>query len=385
MHDAVASTEPQDSDALTPSSRAEVAATDPVTSAVPTPQEPLWSTHTLLWAIFLLALMAVVFVSRTLLFPIVMAVFLALLLMPAVAGLRRLRIIEPIGAAIVIALTLGAVGGLFVYLQEPAAKWIGEGPQKLRGLENKVRELIRPVTAVTGATERVAEIASGGDEKKAKEVVVERPSLSPMLGTAQALVAGVGSTLVLLYFLLASGDLFLRKLIRVVPGLRDKIRAVEIARGVQQHIGRYFVATVLISIAHGVVTTIAMYFVGLPTPALFGAVAGVLNFLPYVGPLITLIFILIASVVAFDTLWQIALPGLIYVVIASLDGEIAQPFAYGATVRVNTVVLFVWVLLWAWLWGIAGLLVAVPILVALRICAEHIPALATWAEFLSPD
>jgi predicted PurR-regulated permease PerM len=345
------------------------------------------SLRTINLVLLILAVLACAYVARTLLFPIILAVVLALLLRPAVIALQRLKIGESIGAALVLALVVAAFGALATHLYEPAARWAEMGPAEIRRLEKKLRDVSRPVQAVRGATDKVAELANATAPAASKKpaVVVERPSFTEAFGTAQWAVGSALVTLMLLYFLLASGDLFLRKLIRVIPGLRDRILAVEISRSVQAEIGRYFAATTLINIGLGVATTLVMMALGVPSPALIGTAAGLLNFLPYVGAAITLLGIFVVSALSLDGATQIVLPALAFLALTTIEGQLVQPIFLGRRLALNPVAVFIWVLLWAWLWGVPGLLVAVPMLVALRICAEKIPSLNPLAELLSRD
>lgn len=345
------------------------------------------SLRTINLALLLLAALACAYVARTLLFPIIMAVVLALLLRPAVIGLQRLRIGESIGAAVVLAILVTTLGGLATYLYEPAARWAEMGPAEVRRLEKKLRDVSAPVQAVRGATDKVAELASAAAPATSKKaaVVVERPSFTDLFVTAQWAVWTVLATLMLLYFLLASGDLFLRKLIRVIPGLRDRILAVEISRSVQAEIGRYFAATTLINIGLGIATTLAMMALGMPSPALIGTAAALLNFVPYLGAAVTAVGVFVVAAVNFDGATQTLLPVVTFLALTTIEGQLVQPIVHGRRLALNPVVVFIWVLLWGWLWGVPGLLVAVPMLVALRICAERIPALSPLAEMLSRD
>jgi predicted PurR-regulated permease PerM len=345
------------------------------------------SLRTINLALLILAVLACAYVARTLLFPIILAVVLALLLRPAVIALQHLKIGESIGAALVLALVVAAFGALATHLYEPAVRWAEMGPAEIRRLERKLRDVSRPVQAVRGATDKVAELANATAPAASKKpaVVVERPSFTEVFVTAQWAVGSALVTLMLLYFLLASGDLFLRKLIRVLPGLRDRILAVEISRSVQAEIGRYFAATTLLNIGLGVATTLAMMALGVPSPALIGTAAGLLNFLPYVGAAITLLGIFVVSALSLDGATQIVLPALAFLALTTIEGQLVQPIVLGRRLALNPVAVFIWVLLWAWLWGVPGLLVAVPMLVALRICAEKIPSLNPLAELLSRD
>jgi predicted PurR-regulated permease PerM len=338
----------------------------------------------------MLALIAVVVTgaglhfARGLLIPIVVAVMLSLLFRPLVQILgRRLRLPEAIGAVIVVALALAGSGVLASYLYEPAAQLMRMGPGEVRQLERKLRELARPVQAIRGATDKVTKLAEAADPpEKRREVVMESGGSLKWVGVAQSAAASVVSCVILLYFLLASGDVFLRKLIRVIPGLRDRILAVEITRDIQAEIGRYFAATTLINIGLGVCTGLVMMALGMPSPGLIGAFAAVLNFVPYVGSLVALVGILLAAAVTFDTVWQIAIPPLAFLALSAIEGQFVQPLILGRSLALNPVVLFVWMMLWGWLWGIAGFLVAVPMLVALRICADRFESMSLLAEFI---
>lgn len=334
--------------------------------------------------IALVTLGAALYVARALLIPIVVAILLSLLLRPLVLLLaRHARIIEPVGSAIVLALALTGVGILGLYLYEPAAKLVQMGPGEVRQLERKLRNLARPVQAIRGATDKVTQLAEAADPpSKPREVVMQSNGSFQWVAATQVALGSIVSCVILLYFLLASGDVFLRKLIRVIPGLRDRILAVEITRTIQGEIGRFFVATTLINIGLGVCTAFAMAALGMPSPALIGTAAAVLNYVPYVGALVTLMGILLAAAVTFDSAWLIALPPLAFLALSTVEGQIVQPMVLGRSLALNPVVLFVWMMLWGWLWGIAGFLVAVPMLVALRICTDRIESLSTIGEFI---
>jgi predicted PurR-regulated permease PerM len=240
---------------------------------------------------------------------------------------------------------------------------------------------------VRNATDKVAEFANATTPAAVAKpaVAVERPSFDQAFGTVQRAVGTVLVTLMLLYFLLASGDLFLRKLIRVIPGLRDRIIAVEISRSIQTDIGRYFAATTLINIGLGILTTLVMMALSMPSPALIGTAAAILNFLPYVGAAVTLLGVFVVGALSFDGATQVITPVLAFLTLATIEGQLVQPIVLGRRLALNPVAVFIWVLLWGWLWGVPGLLVAVPMLVALRICAEKIPRLQPLAELLSRD
>ncbi len=167
--------------------------------------------------------------------------------------------------------------------------------------------------------------------------------------------------LVLLYFLMASGDLFLRKVVRAFPSLRDKIRAVEIGRTIEREIGRYFLTYSLINLCVGGIVAAAMHFLGMPNALLWGLMVAVLNFVPYLGPVISLTVISVVALLTFDDLQHAIWPPLTYLVIEAIQGNVVQTLAFGRSLSLNPVAIFVAILFWGWLWGAPGILLAVPI------------------------
>ena len=344
------------------------------------------SGHTALSGLLLLAILYTFYFARAMLLPVVLAVLFSILLSPAVRALRRARIPQPLGALIVMVIVLASLGAVVDRLIEPASSWLAKAPQSLGQIERKTRSLKNFVGEVRRITDRISTLTRGSVDARVQEVVVEKGSWSGvLLGQTQYLLVGSFSTLILLYFLLASGDEFLRKLVRVLPSLRDKVRAVEVTREIQSEIGRYFATVGCINLALGAVTILAMWFLGMPNPLLWGVLVAILNFIPYVGPTLSLITLSLAALLSFDTLGQALLVPLVFVCLTLLEGQFLQPIVVGRRLALNPVVIFISFLLWGWLWGIAGMLIAVPLLVTLKICCDHLEPLAPIAEFLGRE
>src|SRR5882724_3638027 len=236
------------------------------------------------WAlvgIFVLAILYSFHFARALLLPIALAVLFSLLLSPVVGWLRKFHLPEAVGAGIVIAVLLGGIGAAFYTLAEPASQWLDKAPASLRMVEAKLRRLKQPVADVQRAAQRLEAIARLTGPGNTREVVVQAPGPSALMaGQTPYLLAGFISTVVLLYFLLASGDLFLRKTIRLIPTLRNKIQAVEVGREIQRELGRYFFAVSVVNACLGIATAGAMQLLGMPNPLLWGAMAMLLNYIP---------------------------------------------------------------------------------------------------------
>jgi predicted PurR-regulated permease PerM len=216
-------------------------------------------------------------------------------------------------------------------------------------------------------------------------VKVDNGSPLAWIKTMHSVLFTTLTTILLVYFLLASGDLFLRKLVQATPRLRDKIRTVEVAHNLQREISTYFGTITLINTGLGLVTGMAMWLLGMPTPLVFGVMVALLNFLPYLGPALASIILAAVAIVTFDTPQAMILPPVVYLVLHAIEGQLVVPFVLGRRMAVNPVILFLWVLIFTWVWGAPGTVIAVPMLVAVRISAERIALLGPLANLLARD
>ena len=332
--------------------------------------------------LFVLSILYTVYFARAILLPIVIAVLLDFLLSPVIRGLKRLRIREPVGAGLVILVLLGTLGGGVYRLAEPAQAWMARAPESLERLQARLRELRQPVEQVTRTAEQVeaaTEVSKGGPP----EVVVRGPRLTDRLfGRTQLFVAGALETLVLLYFLLAVGDLFLQKLIRVLPQFKDKKMAVAIARETEASISTYLFTVTLVNLALGAVVTLVMLAVGMPNPMLWGALAALAEFIPYLGSTTLLLTLALAGLVTFPSVSHALLVPGSYLAVNIVQSNFITPVILGRRLTLNPVAILVGLIFWWWIWGVAGAFIAVPLLATLKIFCDHIESLAPIGEFL---
>ena len=338
--------------------------------------------HVALIGLFVLAAFYTLHLARDLFLPIVLAILLDFLLSPVVRALRKIGLAEPIGAAIVMLGLLSVfVVGAYRF-SGPAAEYIALAPESIETAQRKLQSMRGSVEQVTEAAEQVERAASGGEEPT-QQVEIKGPSLTKQLfGGTASLLSAATVVIFLTYFLLAVGDLFLQKLVGVLPQFGDKKVAVTIARETEAQISLYLFTTTLINIGVGIVTGIAMYLLGMPNAALWGVVAAVLNFVPYVGAVANTVLLALAAFVAFeDTGRALLVPGT-FLALNLLESNLVTPIIYGNRMKLNTVALFIGLVFWWYIWGIPGALLAVPMVATLKIACDHIESLSPIGEFL---
>lgn len=341
---------------------------------------PLTSLAT--WGLFVLAVFYTLHVARAFFMPVVLAILLDFLLKPLVRGLQRMRLPPALGAAVVL-ISLLAVAAYGVHgLSTPAATWLERAPKSLAQAEKKIRELRKPMERVSDTAERLAQMATA--DGAAEEVQLRTDDLRQRMlrGARDFLVQSV-AVVILLYFLMASGDLFLRKLVHVLPSYGDKKRAVEIARETEHHISTYLLTITLINTGLGVAVGFAVAAAGVPNAILWGVLVALANFIPYLGATVGIGVLAIVSLLTFDSPWQALIPPGLYLTIAVIEGNFITPVLLGRRFTLNPVIVFVWLAFWGFLWGVPGMLVAVPLLAILKIACDHVEPLLPLGEFLA--
>jgi predicted PurR-regulated permease PerM len=334
-------------------------------------------------ALFILALFYTLYLARDFFLPIILAILLHFLLRPAVRALKKGRVPEEIGAAIVIILLLSGFGFGFYELSGPASAWIGQVPPTLKKIEGEIRQWRGPVQEVKKAADQVERITGIEKDSNAPEVQLrQRDLIDTLFEGTRAFITTLVVMILLLYFLLASGDLFLEKAVRVLPTLTDKKRAVGIANNMEEHISRYLLSVAAINSGLGVAEAIAMFLLGMPNAVLWGVMAAVFNFVPYLGALTGSIVVGMVGYLHSGRLgWGLIVAG-VYWGITAIEGGFITPMLLARSLTLNPVVLLLGVIFWGWLWGIPGTLLAVPLMSSIKIFCDHIEPLAPIGEFL---
>lgn len=335
----------------------------------------------LLLGIFVLLSLYTLYLARDVLVPIFIAFILDLVLQPAMRVFTRFHLPRPIAALLVIFVVFGILGGISLSVSTPATEWMAKMPESLTRLEQRLYVLKEPLELLQNATKRVEDLAQG--PQKDMTVSVQGPGLSKMLLLdTQSFLAELGVTIVLLYFLLSTGDLFLRRLVEVLPTLSNKKRLVDITQEIARNIAGYLLTITAMNAAVGILTGLAAYLYGLDAPILWGVVAFLLDYLPIFGPLLGCGMLFLVGLVTFDTIWQALLPASTYLVIHVIEGETITPMMLARRFILNPVLVIISIVFWYWMWGVPGAFLAVPMLATVKIICDRVRPLAAFGHFL---
>jgi predicted PurR-regulated permease PerM len=349
---------------------------------MPLPQDLL---SLMVMGIFLLLGLFALYLTAEVVLPIIFAIILYLVLQPAMRWTAKLRVPKVIAGLFILFVFFGGVGALGFTLAGPAADWVAKAPDSLRLIEARLFVFKQPIADLQSVSKQVEKIAEG-PATDSTSVTVTGPGVSSFLfsGTRFMLV-GLGTTVVLLFFLLVSGDLFLRRLVEILPTFSNKKQAVEISREIESNISSYLATISLMNLGVGVLTGIAAYFCGLSDPILWGAVAFLLNFVPILGPLCGVVVLFLAGLLTFDVVWEAVLPAGIYLVIHIVEGQTITPMLLARRFILNPVLVIISLIFWYWMWGIAGALLAVPLLATIKIICDRIRPLMALGHFLGAE
>jgi predicted PurR-regulated permease PerM len=353
----------------------------PPTEIIPSPVTKMTPVQVILLA---LGTIAFLYFARPVILPIFLACVAGMTLKPLIRWLSYCHIPPALSAAVVLTLLVSGVAIGFFQLGRPALTWMNEAPLHMTELRHRVQKLFPRVARFSQAATAVNNLGAGEGQKKATVVEVNSNRVpAGFINWTGTFLAGAGETLVLLYLLLASGDLFLQKLVRVMPTLRDKKSAVGISHEIQQNISNYLFSISLINIGLGIIVSVGLYFLGVPNAAMWGLLVALLNFVPYFGPVVGITLMAAVGLLTFDNLWQAVLPPAWYLLLHLLEANLITPVLLGRRFTLNPVVIFVSLIFWTWLWGVPGALLSVPILVSVKVVCDRLPAMSSVSELLS--
>ena len=342
-----------------------------------------------LWILTLCIAVAALRIGRELLVPIVLALLITLVLSGIVESLRRRGIPRGLSAVVLLVLMGAALGGMVHAVWPPAQQWIESAPRVLRTIDHKTRPAQSVVRRIDAIARRASALVGSVDPPAAGAAVIAPPpattvsAMNVVQGTSGVVAAFLmGGALTLL--LLAAGPQTLARMTAPVAGDGRAIHVLRVIEAIRLEVGRYYGTLAVINLLFGATTALVMWLLGMPNPMLWGALAGVLNFIPYLGCASTLAILTIVAFVSFDHISQTVLVAASFLVLAAVEGHLVEPIFLGRRLDLNPIVVLVALWVGAWVWGIAGVVVALPILVATKVAAAHSHNGGAVVRFLSP-
>ena len=333
--------------------------------------------------IFAILLVGAFYFARTFFLPLMLALLVTLTFSPMVRYLRRQGIPSVVSAVLLVLALLAFLGSAALKLSDQVSQLITDSPAIAQRIEERFAPLREPLRRVMNASAQLEELSNAGSPPTEK-VVVAQPGLAAWAAnTMGGLSTTLGATLVLVLFLLSSGDLFLHKLVRILPTFSDKKRSVRLVHDVEFEVSRYLLTITAINLCFGAAVAVAMAVLGMPNPLLWAAVATALNFIPYVGAAIGVGATFVAALVTYGSIGPAFLPPAAYLLFHTFESAFITPLILGRRLELNVVVIFISLAFWSWIWGIVGALIAVPILVVIKVFCDNFPGLAPFGEFLS--
>jgi predicted PurR-regulated permease PerM len=316
--------------------------------------------------------------------PVALALLLALVLSGPVEGLYGWRVPRGVSAAVLMIAILGGFAALVNFVSVPAQQWFAAAPHTLRVIERK----IRPVEQIIGRIDELRNTAGNiGSAAHAAPQPVAAPepsgSVSLLDATRGAVLSSV-TVIILTLFLLAGGPPMLARMTSAFASDLNSAHIIDVIEKVRREVGRFYMTTALINVGLGFATAFAMMWCGMPNPFLWGTLAGLLNFIPYVGSTSTLIVLTVVAIVSFDGLGRVLAVAASYLALATIEGQFVQPLLVGRRLRLNPMLVFLALWFGGLFWGVAGIILATPALVALKVVAENASGGRPLLNFLGP-
>jgi predicted PurR-regulated permease PerM len=336
-----------------------------------------------LTGLFILAIFYTVYFLRAVLLPIVLAWLLSYLLRPIVRTLSRIKIPPLLGAALILLALLSIVTLGVSALAVPASGWLAKAPSGLQELQHKLMPMKRSIAQMAKAGGEIEKLATPNSSSTAAVEVQRHPITETLYVHTPEFISSMILLVILLFFLLAYDGVFIGKLIKLLPSFSDKKRAVSIAQDIESQVSRYLFTVTIINCCLGIAVGTTVGLLGLPNPVMWGVMVAILNFVPYLGALTGIICMTIGAILSFDSLGYALIFPAVYLGFGALEGNFITPWVMGRSLTLNPVLILLSLVFWGWMWGIAGVIIAVPILAAFKIFCAHIKPMEPLAEFLS--
>jgi len=357
----------------------EVVQSAEVPEGMPLPSDPK---VVFLGGLFVLALLATAYVASEIVLPLVFAIVLNLLLQPAMRILERLRVPRILAALLLILALFGTIVGLGTAISGPAGTWAAKLPEGIPRLQERLSFMREPIDTLQRFLQQVENFGGTGPSPNAAASARGPTLLTRLFTETRNFASGFFTTVLFLFFLLVSGDVFLHRLVEILPRFSGKRQVVEISQQIESDISVYLVTITVMNAAVGIAMALAMWLTGVGDPILWGTVAFLLNYVPILGTALGVLIFLLAGLLTIDTVWQALLPAGLYLGLHVIEGQTLTPMLLARRFTLNPVLVIISLVFWFWMWGIPGAILSVPMLAIAKIICDRVRPLAAFGHFL---
>jgi predicted PurR-regulated permease PerM len=341
----------------------------------------------MLGALVGLLLLSLLALAAGVVVPILVAILVSLMLAPPVRLLVACRIPRALASLLIVSLAVATLAVVVVLLARPALDWVAHAPKAIEQFAHQLHELWRPIADASKATEKITHITQGPASAEVQPVrVVDSTApdaLVRVLSAAPGVIASIIATLVLVFVFLLHGDAVLRKLVEFAPDWHAKRGVVVATRDAQRELSAYVLTISMMNAALGTATAAALWWLDVPDALLWGGFAAVLNFAPYIGPILMTLALTVVGIGSARSPWLGLAAPAVFIGLHFVESFLVTPLLAGRRLALDPIMIFLALLLLGWMWGIAGLLIAVPLLTCFKIVASRVPAWAPLAKLLS--
>jgi predicted PurR-regulated permease PerM len=337
----------------------------------------------------LVAVGVLLYVAHFAFIPIALALLFALVLSGPVEALFRLHVPRSLSATVILIIVLGLLAGLVVVMWAPTQHWFAAAPQTVKVIKRKLNPAIKFIGHVEELRSSAGNIGAANQPAAPAAPLPasadnESSSALFLYETREAMISVLTFVIVTL-FLLAGGPPMLARMTAAFVDDLNAAHVLAIIEKVRGEVGKFYVTTALINVGFGLATAGVMMLCGMPTPFLWGVLAAALNFIPYAGSAATLIVLTLVAFVTFDGMGQVLAVAGSYILLAMVEGQIVQPLFVGRRLKINPLLIFLALWFGGLFWGIAGVVLATPALLTLKVIAEHAISGKSVMEFLGPN
>jgi len=335
-----------------------------------------------LGGLFVLALLATAYVASEIVLPLAFALVLKLLFQPAMRILERLRVPRILSALLLIFALFGTIVGLGTAISGPAGTWAAKLPEGIPRLQGRLSFMQEPIDTLQRFLQQVEDIGGTGSSPNTAVSPRGATLVTKLFTGTRNFVSGFLTTMLFLFFLLVSGDIFLHRLVEILPHFSGKRQVVEISQQIESDISAYLVTITIMNAGVGVAVALTMWLTGVGDPIFWGTVAFLLNFVPILGTALGVLIFLLAGLLSIDTLWLALLPAGLYLGFHLIEGQTVTPMLLARRFTLNPVLVIIALVFWFWMWGIPGAILSVPMLAITKIICDRVKPLAAFGHFL---